>query len=144
MSDPSGLLPVGRVDAGSWHDKVRVSLRYVSFPAHSAHKAFVRKVCEGSVDRVTPGQWAQIMRLAYRCRKQLRDELVPPADAVKRLDRWVPRPPVQLETVPDRPPSKAALRRARREARRAAQLDLVAYIEAMQPGAGGQGAGLTP
>jgi hypothetical protein len=120
------LIPVETPIAGGWHDRVRLALARCTFLPASAHQRFSRHIGAMALAAITEAQWAHVMRLAWRYRRQMPSSLVPPHGLVKALPEWTPRPPKELDAdkrhVGKRPRRVARAIRADRR-----QLDLETY-----------------
>jgi hypothetical protein len=68
-------------------DRMRKALGCCTFVPGSAHKRFARDVSSVELVKITEAQRRQVIRLAWRYRRQMPSDLVPSKDAVDALDR---------------------------------------------------------
>ncbi len=111
----TSLLPDGDAEAGGWHDQMRQHLACCTFLPASSHKRFAGQLGRMHLAAITPRQWRYALRLAWRYRRQLPAELVPPRDLVPPAETFAPRPAKQLRdaaTVPTVPTVPTGRRRA--------------------------------
>lgn len=105
------LIPVEAPIAGGWHDRVRLALSRAAMPAGHPHKRFAANLGGCRLELVTEAQWRQVMRLAWRYRRSMPPKLVPDKAAVKALDAWRPRAPLELGAgEPDQVPTRRTRR----------------------------------
>lgn len=94
-----------------------------TFLPGSTHKRVAKSIGGMPLSAISPPQWAYVMRLAWRYRRQMPAELVPLHAAVKALDAWRPRPARQIGLKPSAAP-RGRIARHRLTAADVRQMDI--------------------